>query len=757
MAEEKIEWESAPEKVEWENVQQIPSPGKVEQPRKKPLKERATDVGVETTLGGVAGAFAPEILTGLGGAAAAFPVTAPAAPFLFSAGQAARGGRLASAGLGALGGFVSGAGGETAEAMGASPAKVEAIRFGGALVAPEFANLTGWALKKGAQKLLGLETGAAVRAIARDMGLDEAKLTPGQRAFIERQIEDIRGKTKAGVPQQQIFADLDAEARRIAQEAQQRAAGVERAGTREGLEEAKRAARLSTLGEETAASGKQAVEQARSTVASVGDITQETSNIGKTIREKIMGRFSSQQLERSQAYKQQEAVRDAAVADKESKGVFVESLPEYKALINDLRSKLLIGKTAREQTIAPVTEKGVIQAYQNIYDAVTARRVQVGVNEMGNPVYKTFPTSFQALDDVRRRLGDVAFGKEVEGYAAIGSKLAEKYYGKLSEIQTKFAGEAQEVLQRDYEMASRLLEKYKSKAGAKATALDRFDPTRYKTDAASLPKDYFNSAQSVEDLIALTGDKPFVIKEAGNYAANQLRNLKDADAVRSWMNKNSDWLKVVPEVQTKVASYLQNLERAEGYAARTTKVGKGVETRGKEALAEGRMIEREAGKEAAKITKEGQAMADRLIGSKEAPLQIKNMILSGDRATWDAIAPVLMRTPKGKEVLADAVGQVMADRASTGLRSAGVTFRDAVAPALRRTNLMDEAAINKLQAQLDEIAKTAVNEEQKLTLAQRLVRNAITSYAVPGGYRGGKSAYEAITGAGNPTSIQPRR
>lgn len=733
-----------------------PSAPKAEKP-KKGFGERLTDVGVETGLGTVAGAFAPELMTGTGMALSAFPVTAPLGAGLMYGGQMMRGGRLASAGLGALGGFTSAAGGETAEAMGASPTTVEAIRLGGSIVAPEFANLTGWALKKGVQKVLGLETGAAIRAIAKDMGLDEAKLTPGQRAFIERQISDIRGKTKAGVPQQQIFADLDAEAKRILSEGQKGAATeTQRAGTLAGLER-QRAVRAGALAEESEASGKKAIERAKDQISKIGDVNRQLSDIGRNLRDKITQRFSSQSLERSEAYKQQQAIRDAAVAEKESKGVFVESLPEYKALITDLRNKLLIGKEARGQTMAPVTEKGVLQAYQNIYDAVTSRRVQVGVNEMGNPVYKTFPTSFQALDDVRRRLGDVAFGKEVEGYTAIGSNIAEKYYAKLSEIQSKFAGEAQTTLQRDYEIASRLLEKYRAKTGAKATALDKFDPTKYKTDAKSLPTDYFQSQQTVEDLIALTGDRKFVSDEASNFAAQQLRTAKDSKSVKSWMNKNADWMKALPEVKAKVDAYLQNLERTEGFSTQREKLGKTLGQKSKLAEKEAGAVERLGEKEAGRISTEAEKMADRLIGSKEAPLQIKNMILSGDRATWDAIAPVIAQSPKGRAVLADAVGQVMADRAATGLRSAGVTFRDAVAPALRRTGLMADRDISKLQMQLDEIAKTVVNEEQKLTLAQRLVRDAITGYAVPGIYRGGKSAYQAITGAGEPTSIQPRR
>ena len=718
---------------------------------------RAKKVAAETGMGAAVGAAAPELFTLAGGAAAAFPLTAPAAPFLFSTGQAMRGQRLAQAGLGALGGFGSGAAGETAEAMGASPATVEAIRLGGAIVVPEFANAATFAIRKGFQGLLGLNTAGAVSAVAKDLGVDEAKLTPSQRAFIEKQISDIRGKTKAGVPQEKIFADLNAEAERVAAEAAQRAGGVERAGTAAGLEQKRKAMQAAGLAEDVGASGKQLIDEAKSKISRVGDPSQETSSIGNTIRERIVNRFSTESVQRSQAYKQQEAIRDAAVAEKESKGILVDSLPEYKSLITDLRNKLLIGQTAQQQKTAPVTERGVLQVYQNIYDAITARRVATAFDSAGKPTaFKTFPTSFQALDDVRRRLGDAAFGKEVEGYSAIGTKLAEKYYGKISEIQSKFAGDAQDVLQRDYEMASRLLEKYKSKAGERATALDRFDATRYKTDAQSLPKDYFKSEQSVKDLIDLTGDRAFVTTEASNFAANQLRNLKDATAVRRWSNANSDWLKALPEVNAKVSSYLNALERAEGFAARSAKVQKGIEQRGKMAGVEGEALEKVAGKEAAKITKEAEKMVDRLIGSKEAPLQVKNMILSGDRETWNAIAPVISKSAKGKETLADAVSQIMADRASTGMRSAGITFRENVAPALRRTGLMDEAKISQLQSQLDEIAKVAINEEQKLSLSQRLLRNAITGYAAPGVYRAGSSGYDYLTGKGQVTSMEPR-
>lgn len=727
---------------------------------KKTFGQTAKDVLGETTIGAITGAMTPEIMR-YGGAAlksTGLPVAAPVGSMMEASAPILQGTRGSQAILGGIGGFASALSGNIAERQEYSPAAVEAIRFGSAIVAPEFANLTGYAIKKGFQKILGLNTSSALTAIARDLNLDEAKLTPSQREFILRKINEIRGKTAAGKSQEQIFRELDDEARMITEQASQKAAGVERAGTAAGLEERRRAIQLGGLGEETTQAGVQAVERAKDTITSVGDITKRLSDVGNTLRDIISRRFSQDALDRSDEYIKQKAIRDAAVKEKEDKGILVESLPEFKAMISGLKNKLLIGKEGKAQATAPVTDPGVLKAYEAIYIAATGRKVQIGINEMGNPVYKTYPTSFQALDDVRRRLGDVAFGKDVEGYSAIGSKMAEKYYADISEIQSKFAGESHDVLQSNYEIASRLLDKYRAKRGAKATALDKYDAEKYKTDAKSLPSDFFNSQQSVADLIQLVGDRNIVVKEASDYLAGQLRELKDANAVRQWINspKNADWLKALPEVKQKAESYVANLQRAEAFAERAGSAGKKIAQRGKLAATEEGQIEKVATKEASRITEKAEAQVNRLIGTKEAPLQIKNMLLSGDRATWDAIAPVLGRTDEGKALLADAISQVMADRATTGIRTAGMTFRDAVAPALKRTGLMPEAQINRLQSQLDEIARMALPQEQKLTFAQRVIRNAIMSYVAPAIlYRAPSSAVDVLNRRGQVTSASP--
>jgi hypothetical protein len=469
--------------------------------------------------------------------------------------------------------------------------------------------------------------------------------------------------------------------------------------------------------------------------------------------------------ERSAAYAKQKAIRDAAVAEKESAGQFVKDTPEYKALIDNLKSKLLIGAEAQKQKTAPVTEKGVLQAYQNIYDAVTARRVQVGLNEEGNPIYKTFPTSFDALDDVRRRLGDVAFGKEVEGYSAIGSNIAKDFYGKISNLQSKYAGEAHDVLQSEYEAASRLLEKYKSKRGTKATAEDRFDPTRYKTDAASLPNDYFTNQQSVKDLLDLTGgDRNLVVQSASDFTAKQLKD-KSLKSVKDWANKNSDWLSALPEVKGKVDAYIKVLEKAERVSGKTGKAAQILESREPTVLRGGERAVAAGEKEAAAITSEAADRVKTILGDKNPAARVREIILGGKPSVWAEVGPILAKDPQGKKLITESVLQIMADRAESGLVSSVRAFREDVAPSLKGAGLMSEQQLSALEAQLQAIANSAMGEPAKLTFIQRAIKDALVGVAAQpvgavtveaGKLVMPKSAKDVLNRKGQVGTVQPR-
>jgi hypothetical protein len=765
MAEEKIEWDTGGEQVQWDTPEAPKAP---KAPTQAPSggKDPLSEVGYSTALGGVAGFAAPEVAEATGRVMQRVPMkpvqmagTAMRAAVPSMTGVSRRVGTGVG---GALGGATSESLGQLSEALGAPPYISETARIAGGLAPFEIftqgaragAGATNYIASAIASKIPG---GQLIKGVMQDVGV--SSLAGKQRELVLKRIEELRNSPFTTDAQRKVYDTLSDAVSRSTSVAEAEARAARSAGERVAGEERGAAQRLAGTAAELEEGKKTVLDRAKGALRQVGDSTRELSEMGRTLRDRILSRFETQSLERSQAYKDQKALRDQEVAAKEGQGVYVESMPEYKSLIEDLRNKLLIGKTARDQKTAPVTEPGVLRSYQNIYDAVTARRVQVGVNEMGNPVYKTFPTSFDALDDVRRRLGDAAFGKAAEGYEALGQKIAQEYYAKISNIQSKFAGEAHDTLQREYEVASRLLEKYRTKSGAKATAMDRIDPTQFKADAKGLPAALFNSQQSVADAIALTGDRALVAKEASDYVAKTLANM-DAKAAKNWVTskQNADWLSALPEVRQAANTYVASLERAEsmagGMAKVTGKIGAREKVAGKEAeraLAAG---EKRAGEITAGAQKEAQA----ILGTEEPAARVASIITSGDRTLWDRVAPALASAPQGKQVLEAAIRQVMADKATQGVFGAQRFWQTSLSDSLARTGLMDAGKIKQIGDQLNTIANSTIAEPQKLDFLNRTLRNIVITYGVPQvGTPIARSGMDIITGAGNPLSMQPGR
>jgi hypothetical protein len=703
-----------------------PSPAPVEAPPKaKSATERLKQFG-EAGLGGtIMGAAAPELtqLAGKGIAMIPSPYTKAAGYGIEAAGKQMRTMRGTEAGLGGLAGMTGDIAGQAVESRGFRPPAVFAAELAGGIVGPAFAKTISEAIKYGSRKLFGIEPIKGVKLVADDLGLDSAQLSPSQRDYIKKQIDELRGGKPSSEAQETLYGALKTGAADITREAEGRAALRKSDAAIAQRQAEAQAEKMRLAGKKTTEIGAQTSKEAQAARAQIGQ-EREASDVGNTLRQKIMSLFGEMTEARSVEYAKQKAIRDAAVAEKESAGTFVKELPEYQALLDELRSKLLIGKEALSQKTAPVTEKGVLQAYQNIYDAVSNRRVVTGVDTNGNPNYKTFPTSFDALDDVRRRLGDAAFGKEVEGYSAIGADIARKYYGKISDIQSKFAGESHDALQGGYEAASRLLDKYKSQAGKKATAQDRFDPSRYKTDPAALPNAYFTSKQSVTDLLELTGgDRALVTQAASDFTARQLRD-KDVKGVKDWLNKNSDWLESLPEVKSKVSSYLSTLERAERVSGKTGTAAKILESREPTVLRAGEKALAAGEKEAGAITAEAQKRVDTILGDTSPAKRVREIILGGKQSVWNEVGPILSRTPEGKKAISDAVLQVIAPEEVGGLIKL-TKFKEDVAPFLVSSKLMTEAQTTQLETQLRAIYNSALGEPAKLNMMQNAVKNAI--------------------------------
>ena len=212
-----------------------PSMPEPSQPRqRKTVGERATEVGTAGGLGAALGAVSPNLFTLAGAGAAAFPLTAPAAPFLFTTGQALRGQRLAQAGYGLLGGLVGESGGQVVEASGGTPFQAEVARFLGGTFGPEGVRQLGKAggtVVARSLQAMGVPGASKISTIGQMLELDNKRpgtLTAEQRAFIDKKLNEIRGGKPSLQAQQEVSDMLARTAQQRVSQAEQQAVALER-------------------------------------------------------------------------------------------------------------------------------------------------------------------------------------------------------------------------------------------------------------------------------------------------------------------------------------------------------------------------------------------------------------------------------------------------------------------------------------------------------------------------------------------------
>lgn len=742
----------------------------------------STGVADILTAGGIGaalGAAAPEILTGAGAVAGTFPVTAPMAGPLRELGNMSRGwGRATNALFGGVGGAVGETAGKLAEALDAGPVVAEGARFAGGMAAPGAGNAALWGLKKYVSTpALSFVSKIRKEALRKLLGKIEGSpdlMTDKEKQLFTGLTAELRGGPKTDAQLERVFDALDAGAtvarRTASQEADRILAQSEQAAKEEMTnvmrgDVAKRRAALPRL----QGIGADAIEAAQAKRLAIAP-DRELSEIGTDLRGVIVKRNEAAIAQRRAQFAADEKERDAIVQAKEASGEYLEALPEYKTLMQSLKDKLLANKKARMGTgTRPVSDPGTEAGYQRILDAASSKRVMVseaeaaeatekglrvikGTNpQTGEPAfYREFATSFEALDDVRRKLGTVFSKQPAEGYEAIGADIARNYYAQISNIQKKFAGEPQERLLQRYAESTEGMEMFRSKTGKAATAVDRYNDEEFVTEAGKLPRRYLANPEGIKALTELTGSKQLVVDSAKEYAVNSLRGMSEKQ-VRSWMTANRELMRAVPEVHWEVSRYADSLARGERIAKNTQRggeivrgtIGDKIRTAESTAARTRAVGEREAGA----VFAEGEQRALELIGNKFPADRVRQLIESGNPQQWDAVAPAIRADQQSRGALADAIRQVVADRAEKSTAGLSQFFERNIRPAVERSGLMSQQQAMEIAARLRTIENLKVPEEQKISIAKRLMMQSVGSYSATVAARLATSGFDAMTGA----------
>lgn len=739
------------------------------------LVQKAAPYVKGTLAAGGLGALAPEILTGTGMIAATTPFTAPAAPYLLGAGQAARGQRLA-AGLTSAAGYAAG---ETAKKLTPEPEKTlfqipgvnvsrgEAAQFMGEVVAPGALSLTKQYIVKSpfvrAVVAMGEERGAqaastkaAVNELANFrnripvnqlLNTERLRLSPNDiRSYeiVVQRLQQADANTKQRIAmdianaqdaadkvlkqyadraEQVVKTNRDL-AQRIINEGDRRAKEIQDAA----LAEANR--KLQVRGRAQQA-GQVAETMPETTLQRVGNAEAFEANTGGTIQQRINQVVGDEQKALNAAYSTARDDVDKLVNSKQSQGVGVATTPAYKAITDYLDKKL--GKGAfKNAPFKATVEPTLVASLNNIRNAVGG--IKQTVNEAGDVVEAAGKTpSFEALDEVRRKLGDVFAGKEVEGFKNISREQATELYQLIRAAQVEYAGGkngAFDMLLRNYAEGKELLNALKIPSGKKIVGKDLINPEYFTYDPSGLAREFFSTRKKVQDLFNLTKDPAFVEQQASNHVARTIKGM-DAAKLKDYIDKNGEWLDLMPNLRNRLQDHYAAVVRSGSVTPKTQALAKSLKTEIKALPETGRVegekiraaaakeaadVEKAGKKEAKQLVAEGQAKAKELkpapekfvalIGAGDPIVQIRKLITEGNTEKLRRAAPFITSDPQVAAAFKQAVRQELSQidpRTLAGGRSVRGEWETKIRPALEATGLIDA----KLSKEVSERLRTA--------------------------------------------------
>lgn len=659
------------------------------------LRREIPEVATSTLAGAGLGFLAPEILTGLGIGAAAFPLTAGAAPALFSAGTLARGGRLAEAGLGALGGFGGSAlpkvvpgpektlipptdytpkvtRGEAAGVvgeMGAPLAASAAGRFAPYVVRrafpqetalrpstyqpearegmQEFRAKTPFAqvLPFGLGRISDIETRPqrAVAAALRSADEQTARQVEARLLEANNSASKIMRRYKEEADQAALTSRVDAE--RILNEGRMRAAEIMNKANIDAERSLRIAAKSKRIGSE-------AQRRATASLDDVGNQNVSNFETGSALQQRIAGNVDAEQKALNAEYVKQKKDIDSLIANKESQGIAVKDTKAFTELSDYIDKRLMQGKFKTEGGFAPVTESTLKNALENISKAIKDQQILIGIDSAGNPAYRKVPSSFDALDHVRRKLGEVFAGGEVEGFKGLLKEQAQDLYGLVRKAQVEYAGGVNgpfDNLLKNYSEGKELLNALKIPAGKKIVGTDKINPEYFTYDPSALGNEFFKTRKKVEDLINLTKDSAFVEQQASNHVARSLRGL-NAKQASDYVFENKEWLDLFPQLKNRTDAYVRQISRSERISPVTEKMV--TEYRGAvRGIGGKKTIEEIAKESAAKAESEAKKAAEARtkLGAKEAEAKVREGEKEAKRIVGKVPSQVKL-LPEGNEV-----------------------------------------------------------------------------------------------------------
>ena len=713
----------------------------------------------ESTAYGITfGLATPEILQRVvSPALQAFPYTRPLGVGTYVAGEALKGRRLAS---GFTGGLEAGAG-ESAVQLSKALGAPEYLQTAAGLVfgagTPTVLGALGRNIPVTREMLRAAEKGgfkeAGQRFASRIRGdIDEFDISAQQRVI--RALEDEAGRIKQTGQQRaneimgkaeaeiaQLAPGAEAQAAQIRQRARDEAAATLFAARQQADQRAIQIREIENRARQATQRFEARVPQARQAIGQPAEMT----DIGNALRQKILSVQGDAIAKRKKDYDDGKLEVAQEVAEKESRGDFVRDRADFKAILEEAKQRGGIGKAVLETPQMVAATPQLRSFYKQLFSMLSGKSAQ---QEIEGKATGALNLDFNQIDEVRRLLGD-SFSKPVaEGYTSLQQKAERDLYMRLSEILGKYSPKKKDLIS-TYKSESQGLDIFKAARGKKATATDAYNDSAYVTDPSQLPKAYFTSRTGVEDLIQLTGgDRNLVEQQARAFVARQLQQAKTADQIRGFQDSYSELLGVFPDLGRAVNQFADQLGQTTRLTGRVGELQKGLRTELK-ALPQ---TLTQAQKEAARITKAGEAEAKAAVGAipgmrtqagktaREAQAQARReaglltsgqdpvvffdkLVEEGFTPRFEAAARVIKSDPA---LMDDFVKGVQVSLSRVDPAQLPDKYNRLVRPALLRAGLITEQQAKQIADQVRLVGMTADPRSLPIRTAN-LIKNAIAA------------------------------
>jgi hypothetical protein len=390
-------------------------------------------------------------------------------------------------------------------------------------------------------------------------------------------------------------------------EAKAAVGGIRQQAMAKALEEAdmaKRAETMATTKAQRALTAQQSADAAAGNVSpiGVGKVTY-LSERGRPAQEAVQAAEAVADQQRRQAFESFTAAIDDAVKANEQKGLFINDTLEAKKLLKET-SDILSPKPGSAPTTAPMPTSGQVRAHKMIQDALQNRTVPLTAAEAeeaqglgykvdvikgggteANPIpdtySRTFKTPLEAVTNLRRNFGDLAYGKtDISGFEGVNASTFRDLNSKLKGVEDAYTAGLGAEQRTAYKTALENLDKFRTGVGKKLTATEGMTESN-KMAASNAPKaiigggaDTYAQFKAMNPVAADKFAKDSIETALNNPVTGKPLNYDAAAAKVGPNTQLGDIINDVPELKVRVQQHLNQLLDAKnaGIDAKSFKV-----------------------------------------------------------------------------------------------------------------------------------------------------------------------------------------